>query len=83
MVAEPLLWISPNGVSPTSPEPPRGQFVLRSAAFASRARLEVRQNGRLLKAAHARLVPGRSIRLDGGWARRVDPAGGPVLVTAQ
>jgi thioredoxin reductase len=82
MVAEPLLWISPNGVSPASPEPPRGQFVLRSGTFANRARLEVRQNGRLLKAAHARLVPGRSIRLDGQWARRVDPTGGPVQVTA-
>jgi hypothetical protein len=81
-VAEPLLWISPNAVRPTSPEPPRGQFVLRSAAFAGRTRLEVRQDGRLLQSAHARLVPGRSIRLDGRWAHHVDPAGGPVLVTA-
>ena len=83
MVAGPLLWISPNGVCPASPEPPRGQFVLRSAAFARRARLEVRQDGRLLNAAGTRLVPGRSIRLDGRWARNVDPAGGPVQVTAQ
>ncbi len=82
MVTEPLLWISPNGVSPARPEPPRGQFVLRSRSFASRARLEVRQDGRLLKSAHARLVPERSIRLDGSWAPDVDPAGGPVLVTA-
>jgi hypothetical protein len=81
-VAEPLLWISPNGVNPASPEPPRGQFVLRSRAFAGRTRLEVRQGERLLHAAHASLVPGRSIRLDGGWARHVDPAGGPVQVTA-
>jgi thioredoxin reductase len=81
-VAEPLQWISPNGVSPASPEPPRGQYVLRSGAFAGRARLEVRQDGRLLKSAHARLVPGRSIRLDGRWARHVDPRGGPVQVTA-
>ena len=82
MVAEPLLWISPNGVSPAGPEPPRGQFVLRSGAFASRARLEVRQDGRLLQSANARLVPGRSIRLAGRWARQVDPAGGPVQVSA-
>ena len=81
-VAEPLLWISPNAVSPASPQPPRGQFVLRSGMFARRSRLEVRQDGRLLHSAHARLVPGRSIRLAGRWARRVDPAGGPVLVTA-
>jgi thioredoxin reductase len=81
-VAEPLLWISPNAVSSTSPEPPRGQFVLRSSAFAARTQLEVRQDGRLLHSAHARLVPGRSIRLDGRWARHVDPAGGPVLVAS-
>jgi hypothetical protein len=81
MVTEPLLWISPNGVNPACPEPPRGQFVLRSATLAGRARLEVRQDGRLLQSAHARLVPGRSIRLAGQWARHVDPAGGPVQVT--
>jgi thioredoxin reductase len=81
-VAEPLLWISPNGVNPASPQPPRGQFVLRSGAFVRRSRLEVRQDGRLLHVAHARLVPGRSIRLDGGWTHRVDPDGGQVRVTA-
>ncbi len=81
-VAAPLLWISPNAVSPASPEPPRGQFVLRSGAFAGRTRLEVRQDGRMLQSAHARLVPGRSIPLDGSWARHVDPAGGPVLVAS-
>jgi thioredoxin reductase len=80
-VAEPLLWISPNAVSPASPMPPRGQFVLRSGAFAGRTRLEVRQGGRLLQSARVRLVPGRSIRLDGRWACHVDPAGGPVLVS--
>ncbi len=81
-VAAPLLWISPNAVSPSSPKPPRGKFVLRSAAFADRARLEVRQDGRLLQSSRARLVPGRSIGLDGRWACHVDRAGGPVLVTA-
>jgi hypothetical protein len=80
-VAEPLLWISPNAVSLKSLEPPRGRFVLRSAAFADRARLEVRQDGRLLQSSRARLVPGRSIGLDGRWTRDVDGAGGPVLVT--
>jgi hypothetical protein len=81
-VAAPLLWISPNAVSPASPEPPRGRFVLRSGAFAGLTRLEVRQDGRLLQSAHARLVPGRSIPLDGRWARHVDSAGGPVLVAS-
>lgn len=81
-VSQPLLWISPDAISPASPEPPRGQFLLRSGSFAGRARLEVRQDGRLLQSAHARLVPGRSIRLDGRWARHVDPAGGQVRVSA-
>jgi thioredoxin reductase len=81
-VAEPLLWIAPTAVSPASPKPPCGKFVLRAGAFADRARLEVRQNGRLLQSSRARLVPGRSIGLDGRWACQVDPAGGPILVTA-
>jgi thioredoxin reductase len=80
-VAEPLLWISPNAVSPASPEPPRGQFVLRSGTFAGPTRLEVRQDGRLLHSARASLVPGRSIHMDGRWARYVDSAGTAVLVT--
>jgi thioredoxin reductase len=81
-VAEPLLWIAPNAVSPASPEPPRGKFVLRSGTFVGQARLEVHQDGRLLQSARARLGPGRSIGLAGRWARHVDPAGGPILVSA-
>jgi thioredoxin reductase len=80
----PLRWISPNAirVPPAGPPgmPPRGRFVLRSEVFLRRARLEVRQDGRLLAAARARLVPARPVRLDAGWLPRVDRSGGPVHV---
>lgn len=82
-VADPLAWISPNAVSVSRPVPPREQFVLRAGAFAARARLEVRQDGRLLHVENARLAPARSIALSGRWTCRVDPVGGPVEVTAR
>ena len=60
---------------------PLGRFVLRSADFRRGARLEVRQDGRLLaRSRPARLVPGRPVHLGAGWLGRVDPAGGPVRV---
>jgi hypothetical protein len=77
---QPLLWICPNAVTVPGPPPARGQFVLRSAVRARVARLEVRQDGRLLHQTRTRLLPGRSIRLPGRWVSRVDPAGGPVRV---
>ena len=87
-VAAPLRWVSPNAVRiqpggrPPVPAavPPRGRFVLRSEVFRRRARLEVRQDGRLLATARASLVPARPARLDAGWLARVDPSGGPVHV---
>jgi thioredoxin reductase len=79
----PLLWIAPNAVTVPGPVPARGRFVLRSAAHARVARLEVRQDGRLLHRARTRLLPGRSVRLAGGWIGRVDPAGGPVHVSVK
>jgi thioredoxin reductase len=81
-VARPLLWIAPNAVSDPATMPPRGRFVLRTAARSARAKLEVRQDGRLLATARTRLLPGRSVELAGGWVARVDPAGGPVCITA-
>jgi thioredoxin reductase len=79
-VAEPLLWISPNAISDPGTPPPRGRFVLRAAEYARLARLEVRQDGKLLAAARTRLLPGRSVHLDAEWITRVDQAGGPVSV---
>jgi hypothetical protein len=47
------------------------------------ARLEVRQGGRVLATARARLVPGRPVHLNAGWMDRADPSAGPVQITLQ
>ena len=73
-VAAPLSWISPNAVRMPAVPPPRGRFVLRAEIFRRRARLEVRQDGRLLATARASLVPTRPVRLRG----RLAAPGGPV-----
>ena len=80
----PLRWISPNAIAVTADgpaPPPLGRFVLRSQEFRRVARLEVRQDGRLLgRSGPVRLIPGRPVHLGVGWLARVDPAGGPVHV---
>ena len=76
----PLRWISPN-VAGAAAAPPLGRFVLRSGEFRRGARLEARQDGRLLtRSRPVRLIPERSVHLGAGWLARVDPAGGPVRV---
>ena len=82
-VAAPLSWISPNAIRAGGPPPARGHFLLRSHAFRRLARLEVRQDGRVLSSARARLVPGRPLHLDAGWMARADPAGGAVRVAVR
>jgi thioredoxin reductase len=79
-VTAPLSWISPGAIRVPGPPPPRGRFLLRSEAFRRLARLEVRQGDRVLAAARARLVPGRPVHLDAGWAARAEPSAGPVQV---
>jgi hypothetical protein len=80
LVEPPLRWISPNAIGSAAP-PPLGRFVLRSADFRRGARLEVRQDGRLLaRTRPGRLIPERPVHLGAGWLARVDPAGGPVRV---
>ena len=67
MVDPPLRWISPNairmpaaGIVGGGGAAP-GRFVLRSGIFRRRARLEVRQDGRLLRRrGPAWCPPGRS-----------------------
>lgn len=76
----PLRWISPNALRIPGPPPPRGRFLLRSEVFRRLARLEVRQDGRVLGTARARLVPGRPVHLDAGWMARAEPSAGPVHV---
>jgi thioredoxin reductase len=78
--AAPLRWISPNAVRVPLVPPPRGRFLLRSDIFRRHARLEVRQDGRLLATARASLIPARPVHLDAGWLTRVDQSGGPVSV---
>jgi thioredoxin reductase len=78
----PLRWISPNVIG-AAVAPPRGRFVLRSREFRRRARLQARQDGRLLvRSGPVRLVPERPVHLGAGWLDQVDPAGGPVRVGA-
>ena len=79
-VTAPLRWISPNALRIPGPPPPRGRFLLRSEVFRRLARLEVRQDGRVLGTARARLVPGRPVHLDAGWMARAEPSAGPVHV---
>ena len=80
LVEPPLRWISPNAIGSAAP-PPLGRFVLRSAGFRRGARLEVRQDGRLLASTRpVRLIPERPVHLGAGWLAQVDPAGGPVRV---
>jgi hypothetical protein len=82
----PLQWISPNAIAWCAggpAPPPLGRFVLRSHEFRRVDRLEVRQDDRLLgRSGPVRLIPGRPVHLGAGWLARVDPAGGPVQVTA-
>jgi thioredoxin reductase len=80
----PLRWISPNAIAVAADgpaPPPLGRFVLRSQEFRRLARLEVRQDGRVLgRSGPVRLIPGRPVHLGVAWLARVDPAGGPVDV---
>jgi thioredoxin reductase len=83
VVEPPLQWISPNIIAADGLMPPRGRFVLRAAEFEPSARLETRQDGRLLaRSGPRRLIPGRPVGLRGSWLAAVDPGGGPVRVSA-
>ncbi|MDX6391100.1 MAG: hypothetical protein QOJ73_2163 [Streptosporangiaceae bacterium] len=93
-VAPPLSWISPNAIRATAAlpagrglppaQPPRGRFLLRCGEFRRAARIEVRQDGRVLaRSRPASLVPGRPAHLAGGWVAQVDPGGGPVRVALE
>jgi thioredoxin reductase len=77
----PLAWVTPNLLLAAGHDPPRDRFLLRSREFIRRARIQVRQDGRRLwRGRVGRLVPGRSAHIPAGWAARVDPSGGPVIV---
>jgi NADPH-dependent 2,4-dienoyl-CoA reductase/sulfur reductase-like enzyme len=79
-VEPPLRWISPSAVRPPL-LPPGGRFLLRCDSFHPAARIEVRQDGRLLASSRTgRLIPSRPVHLPGGWAAHVGPAAGPVQI---
>jgi thioredoxin reductase len=78
--AEPLHWIAPGAI--TGPQQPaRGRWLLRAREDLRDARVELAQDGRVVHRARlTRVMPGRSATLAPGWAGRVDPGGGDVLV---
>jgi thioredoxin reductase len=82
VIAEPpLRWISPNVIAADSVLPPLRRFTLRAAEYRRLARLETRQDGRLLaRSRPLRLIPGRPVYLRASWLARVDHGGGPVRV---
>ncbi|MFI1164416.1 NAD(P)/FAD-dependent oxidoreductase [Streptomyces sp. NPDC020801] len=78
----PLRWIAPHRVTPADRH---GRYLLRTAAPLTRPVLHITQDGRRLDRVRLPLpvaVPHRPITLTARWAGRVDPAGGPVRVTA-
>jgi NADPH-dependent 2,4-dienoyl-CoA reductase/sulfur reductase-like enzyme len=80
----PLAWVAPNLLLATGHPPPRDRFLLRSAEFIRRARLQVRQDGSELWSGRVgRLVPGRSSYIPANWSAQVDPDGGPVIVAVK
>jgi thioredoxin reductase len=77
----PLHWVSPNAVSESRDEPPRGRFLLRSREFLGRARVEIRQDKRFLWSGRIRrLVPGRSAELPPSWLESVDFDGSQIEI---
>lgn len=86
VIAEsPLRWISPNAIAIGSGVaavlPPLDRFAIRAAEFRERARLEARQDGKLLvRSRPLRLIPGRPVHLRASWLASVNPAGDPVRI---
>jgi thioredoxin reductase len=78
---DPISWVTPNLLIAAGHDPPRDRFLLRSREFIRWTRIQVRQDGReLWRGRVGRLVPGRSAHIPAGWASRVDPSAGPVIV---
>ena len=82
-VADPLLWIEPNAVSPQDDAAPLGYALLRVKSEIANATLLVQQGEKTLHRQHlGRLRLGTAHRLDATWMPKVDASGPPVRVTA-
>ncbi|MGW2014799.1 NAD(P)/FAD-dependent oxidoreductase [Streptomyces sp. NPDC001927] len=82
-VEGPVRWVAPNRISlPPADGSAARPVLLRVAEPLSWPVVEVGQDDRVLH--RVRLLgtawPHRSVRVASGWAREVDPAGGPVTV---
>ena len=74
----PLTWVAPNVISPGA-QLAGSKFGFQVAGFVGRCTLRVDQGARVLhRQRYFGLHPNTPLRLDGGWAARVDPAAGPV-----
>ncbi|MFJ2594266.1 NAD(P)/FAD-dependent oxidoreductase [Streptomyces erythrochromogenes] len=78
-VRAPLVWVTPNRITGIARRP----LLLRSAEAVTAPVVTVTQHGRPLWRRRFPLPasPSRSLRLPPHWTARVDPAGGPVVVT--
>ncbi|MEP7356521.1 MAG: oxidoreductase, partial [Anaerolineales bacterium] len=80
-VESPLEWVLPNVLTDITQPLPLGHFTFRAKAFASNARVEVRQGGRVLhEQSFGLLRPNLSMALGADWITSVDLDGGPVSV---
>ncbi len=85
MAAPPLTWVTPGVVRPGGPSPPRGRLLAWTDRYVAMPRVVVTQDRR--STGSRRLpwpaAPGRVFRIPSGVLDRIDPAGGPVTITAR
>lgn len=75
----PLAWAWPNMVHPSQDVK---RFILRTTNFDSRRTVRAFQDGHCLGTSRSpRLVPNRSISIRGDFVSKLDPLGGPLLLS--
>ncbi|MCY0958667.1 NAD(P)/FAD-dependent oxidoreductase [Streptomyces sp. H27-H5] len=79
VVRAPLVWVTPNRLTGTTGRP----LLLRSGEPLTCPVVTVEQDGRRLwrRRIPRAVSPSHSLRLPAGWTARVDPSGGPVVVS--
>ncbi len=79
----PLRWVVP-GLLRGGHAQLTGRYLLRATEDLLDVRLAIAQDGRELASRRlARVLTGRSTRLDGSWSALVDPFGGPVQISVR